>query len=237
MNIIEEFRDCLEIGYQVSNLGNVRSLKGFHRAGIDLKVIVNPRGYLNVKLYVNSVQLTRGVHRLVAIAFIPNPFNLESVNHKDGIKENNHVDNLEWMTKLENFEHAKINGLLLKGSDHQNSKLLEADVIEIKKLLSEGTSPTKIGKLFGVSTATISQIRLNNTWVQIPWPNEYVVDLSSLHRKGSEMKTAILDENSVRAIRSRLANNEKQSKLAIEYGVTRGTMSQLALGKTWKHVV
>ena len=113
--------------YQVSNLGNVKSLrkridKGKCHRYFDekiLKPIETNRGYLRVKLCKNrKIKKTR-VHRLVAEAFIKRP-ELE-VNHIDGNKKNNKAENLEWVTQKENKQHAWITGLYhKKGEKHTN---------------------------------------------------------------------------------------------------------------------
>lgn len=108
--------------YQVSNLGRVRSVDRFvycevspnklqHLFGKILKQGFNHKGYPIVYLSKNGKQKTITVHRLVALAFIENPLNLPQVNHKDGIKTNNHVGNLEWCTNSYNQQHAYDIGL------------------------------------------------------------------------------------------------------------------------------
>ena len=92
--------------YEVSNFGNVRSLDriskdGRHLKGKTLKQHNNIDGYLVVNLR-NNDSHSYFVHRLVAIAFIPNPGNKPQVNHIDEDKENNKVENLNWMTSKEN---------------------------------------------------------------------------------------------------------------------------------------
>ena len=103
MKTIEEWRYIkgYEGLYQVSNLGNIKSLSkidgnGVYRKERLLKPILNSHGYYVVMLYKNNKGVQKLVHRLVANAFIPNPNNLPHINHKDEIKTNNHADNLEW---------------------------------------------------------------------------------------------------------------------------------------------
>lgn len=71
----------------------------------------NSKGYLVTDLYKDGKRVTRRVHRLVAEAFLENPKHKKEVNHKDGNKHNNRVENLEWVTKKENCHHAWANGL------------------------------------------------------------------------------------------------------------------------------
>lgn len=90
--MIEEWKDIPSYPgmYEVSNLGRVR------RNGKILKPIKDRYGYLLVNLYKNGIVRKFLVHRLVALAFLPNPQNLPQVNHKDENKTNNCLDNLEW---------------------------------------------------------------------------------------------------------------------------------------------
>lgn len=90
--------------YQVSNLGNLRSLK-FVKMKI-IKSSINGSGYKIKKLYKDNISTFYRVHRLVAEAFIPNPESKEFINHKNGVKSDNRVDNLEWVTSKENAMHS-----------------------------------------------------------------------------------------------------------------------------------
>lgn len=97
--------------YQISNLGNVKSLKRNTARERILKQRLDKYGYLYVNLTKNGIRRTFKVHRLVGIAFIPNPENKYSINHIDFNKANNIVDNLEWATHKEQIKHDIDNGL------------------------------------------------------------------------------------------------------------------------------
>lgn len=114
----EEWRDIAgyEGLYQVSNLGNVKSLirwKGTHYLPTEkiLKKSKTTTGYWKVELTKDKIRKSLKVHRLVAIAFIENPEGKPHINHKDGNPLNNEVGNLEWCTQKENAEHAIRTGL------------------------------------------------------------------------------------------------------------------------------
>lgn len=101
----EEWRDVLgfEELYQVSNLGNVRTVKRGEATVMAQEEQRN--GYLSVHLRNRGIERRASVHRLVAEAFIPNPDGLRDVNHKNGIKTDNRLENLEWMSHSDNMKH------------------------------------------------------------------------------------------------------------------------------------
>lgn len=107
--------------YEVSNEGDIRSIDRyiarsdtgtlvFYKSKLQ-KAQVSRCGYLLVRLSIDNVKETVSVHREVAKAFIPNPDAKPQVNHKDGNKKNNHINNLEWCTNSENQIHANALGL------------------------------------------------------------------------------------------------------------------------------
>ena len=92
-------------GYTITDKGEIISYKGKELK--NLKLQENNKGYLFIRLRYHSPK----IHRLVAKSFIPNPENKEQVNHKNGIKSDNRVENLEWVTNQQNREHAINTGL------------------------------------------------------------------------------------------------------------------------------
>lgn len=101
--------------YEISDTGQVKNLRSDPKNRTYPGKILNPgltgSGYPFVLLSVAGITENKMIHRLVAEAFIPNPDNLPEVNHKDGDKINNRVDNLEWCSRSHNLRHAVDNGL------------------------------------------------------------------------------------------------------------------------------
>ena len=148
--------------YWVSNLGRVKNNKGRI-----LKGGFNTKGYPHVCVKLEGVQATYKVHRLVAIAFIPNPNNLPQVNHIDGDKTNNSVENLEWCTGEYNIKHKTENGLCshIHGEEHPKHILTEEQVVEI--YLDNTLTQKELGEVYGVSRSTIQAIKHGRMWKHI----------------------------------------------------------------------
>lgn len=102
------YYDNIETNYSISDVGEVKN----DTTGYILKPAIQ-QGYAHVTLYINKKGKRVKIHRLVATAFIPNPNNKPYVNHIDGIRSNNNVENLEWVTASENTQHAVDTGLFL----------------------------------------------------------------------------------------------------------------------------
>lgn len=173
----EEWRDVKGyVGYyKVSNLGNIRSCdrvvpsrwgNGQHRKGKLMKPGSSPNGYKIITLQKKGKIKYQTVHRTVITVFTPNPENKSQVNHIDGNKENNSVENLEWVTESENKQHALDTGLFSsKGEDNPNVKLTES---KVRCIRLSNLAPLEISKIYGVSRTTIIKIRARRTWKNVP---------------------------------------------------------------------
>jgi len=114
-------------------------------------------------------QKYHAVHRLVALAFLPRDPERPYVNHKDGIKNNNNVSNLEWCTHLENMRHAWDTGLITKrvGLEHGGCTTTEEEVREVCRQLEKGRNWKHIKHLVSMSRNTYLNIRRHATWKHI----------------------------------------------------------------------
>lgn len=148
--------------YIVSNFGRVKSIGKKTRYAI-LAFVVHRQGYLRVGLSKDNHHKSYLVHRIVAEAFLPNSDKKETVNHIDGNKANNNINNLEWCTQRENNIHAHKTGLAkitieqIKGQCAR-AKLTKRQVLEIKELYNQGKTLTELAVLYNVSKAQICRI-------------------------------------------------------------------------------
>lgn len=156
--------------YYISNLGNVKNIS----TGKILKQQNDKDNYHVIGLWKNKKGKTFKSHRLVAIHFIPNPYNKPMVNHINGIKNDNKVENLEWCTQSENMNHALKIGLKIpnKGKDCKVSKLTEEQVIEILKAKKQAGNKKYWGakffcKKFNIKPTCISEIVSGRNWKHI----------------------------------------------------------------------
>lgn len=151
--------------YLISDTGLVKN----HTTGKILKQVSRKDGYLHVNLCNSHSVKAKSVHRLVAMAFVEGNAPSMQVNHKDGDKRNNHVDNLEWVTQKQNTVHAYNNGLIKipKGIDRPCAKLTEESVRTIRLALSEQPNQKELATKFCVSPATISMIKSKKIWAHL----------------------------------------------------------------------
>lgn len=147
--IIEDFPN-----YMISDLGNVLSL----RTNKLRSVSIGKRGYPVVSLRKGGKTYLKTIHRLVAVAFIPNPLNLREVNHIDGIKSHSYKSNLEWVTPQQNIVHARTVGLHTSDGDkivYQYTK--SGELLHIYKSASEAS------RITGICRCNICSVARGNT--------------------------------------------------------------------------
>jgi hypothetical protein len=157
--------------YQVSNFGNFKSYERIvfynNKKAIRKSKILNLReskaGYLYTVFSVNKERKTIKPHRIVAKVFVDNPLNKPCVNHINGIKTDNRVENLEWVTHSENTKHAFNNGLKkgISGEKSHYSKIKLNDVFDIR---NSNLSTKELSEKYKISQSQINRIKNKLNW-------------------------------------------------------------------------
>jgi len=165
--------------YQVSNIGRIKSLERYSanqwsekarfREEKILSYQLTKDGYPSIKLSKNGNAIRHRIHRLVALCFLENPFGKEQVNHINGIKTDNRVENLEWATCSENMEHAYKSGLRTapSGVDSPYSVFSKQDVLDIRDSFKNGISQIELAKKYNVTMGCISGVCRKRTYANI----------------------------------------------------------------------
>lgn len=181
--------------YQVSSLGRIRSL--MKSSGGSLYARKTPlirklqynavTGYIQVGLNKwqggGRIAKLYRVHRLVAIAFIVNQYNLKEVNHKDGNKKNNNVENLEWTSREENIRHGFDTGLISvkKGEETSGAKLTNEIVLSVFK---SNVGPRELSRRMNLPYSTVASIKNGGSW-------NHITGLPYKRRKKNEVCNSI----------------------------------------------
>ena len=161
-----------ELNYEVSTFGRVRRISG-GRGAQRMKILKqrpNKAGYLYVGLRVKGQTngKNKQVHRIVALTFLHRETEDLQVNHIDYNPANNRVDNLEWVTRLENVRHSICHFGKHRGETHKAAKLRECDVRQIRQLhAAGGITIADIARKFGVSAHTCSVLLSGKTWKHV----------------------------------------------------------------------
>ena len=241
--MIEEWRPIsgYEGLYEVSNLGRVRRLTTVngYQAGSIRGGTPNAHGHFSLALSKRGDHRAYFVHRLVAEAFLgPSPEGL-CVNHKDGNKQNNRADNLEYATIAENNLHAQRLGLTRHacGTTNGRSKLTDEAVTSIRRELTEGIRPPEIARRFQVSTSTIRAIRSGKTWRHLPDPGPVSTPPPLIQpAQGSQRLPAKLTEEDVRLIRALRESGIPVIDVRRQFHIGDTTVWSITARRSWKHV-
>lgn len=139
--------------YEVSNTGLMR------RGGVVLKTPLR-NGYPKISMSIDGERVQENIHRIVAQLFLPPAVGRTQVNHRDGDKTNNHVENLEWSTAKQNIHHAIATGL-------RKTKVTREQAREIRVAKLAGGSPAAIAKAYGISIPSVHNIAAGRKWPEV----------------------------------------------------------------------
>lgn len=160
--------------YEASNMGRIRKkIATKYTINYPYKIMKQSafpgKKYMRVSISIGGVSKSMRVHRLVLMAFVGMPPKPDyEVNHKNGDKQDNRLDNLEWVTMLENKRHAVETGLYAtagtRGVNNQNARLTESDVLKIRELRAAGMRYKEIAAMFDISIGHARQIVHRRAW-------------------------------------------------------------------------
>ena len=217
--------------YSASSLGRIKRNAGTPRCSKDrvLKQRITNYGYLIVSpLRPNTKQKPITVHRLVLEAFCGEiPADKEQGNHLNGIKTDNRIENLEYVSRGENIKHSYDTGLHghYIGENASSAKLTDKAVIDILNRIANKEYRKDIAILYGISNKTIDTLVSGKSYAYLPRPN----------MTSKRMGNHILVKEQVIQIKQ-LIGTTSSRVIGELFGVSGGTIDQIKHGRTWKHI-
>lgn len=233
--LLEGFQDVKPL-YFISNEGYVASMSNKAKGRLMTSRFTS-RGYVTVSL-IRETNVTYPflVHRLVAHAFLGECPEGYQVNHKNGIKIDNRIENLEYLTSRDNIRHAFENNLVnVRRGEDANSKLLESEVLEIRRLYDLGVETKVLSQQFGISLWHVNHIVVGDVWKHAGG----VIQAKGTNYKpmqGVKHPLSKLTEEKVIKARAMRKQGLSLTKIANHFGVNSGTVHNAIVGVTWAHV-
>jgi DNA invertase Pin-like site-specific DNA recombinase len=221
--------------YFVSDTGLVASV-------ILMAMRADGGGYLQLNLRRNGKPTRRSIHRLVWEAFHGDiPVGME-INHKNGVKRDNRLANLELVTPSENMLHAfrtlKVSRNRLKGATHPKARLTENNVRDILALRRSGVRRYIVAKKYNISATAIRLIETGRSWRHLtgiePGNTSVFVSPSGM---GSSNPRAKLAEADIPTIFHLCREGLSQTEIAKRFGVGQQTICKVLLGQQWRHLL
>ncbi len=199
-----------------------------------LSPLVINSGYETVNIRpINKGTVRRTVHRLIALTFLPNPDNLPEINHRDGDKLNNCIENLEWISRSGNKKHALQKGLRIpgKGEKAGNSKLTESQVIEIHTMYASGVNIGEISSKYGISKRHVYTIGKAVEWKHLGFKGIYRGSA-----RGERSNRSVLSTSQVLEIRSLHKSGLSAKQICKKYPCGISCIRHILAKRTWDHV-
>lgn len=226
-------------GYWASSLGRIASDTTVRFGGCVLKQAFNK----TTKRYQVSIPCggkykTKPVHRLICSTFHgASPSKKHHAAHWDGNALNNCATNLRWATPKENEEDKKRHGRTVCGEKSIHACLVEADILQIRKMRNEGVENSVIASAFGISISHVIDIGMGKNWNHLPFSN------TPKSKKGERNSNASLTENDVRQIRSLLKAHttgpvsHTVEKICEKFNIGPSGVYAIKYGRKWQHIL
>jgi len=226
----------LNTKYKVCSDGSIYGARGFKLEGKD------HQGYRRHSIYVDGKPKQFLAHRIVAITFLDNPQDLAEVNHIDGNKSNNNLDNLEWVSREGNQQHAFRTGLNSnKGSSNGKAVMNETTARQMYLLMLEGETPVALSKRFGYSRMSLTSLRNRRTWVEVTsdLPDCIRLTIEPTKRTTDEQRILILQMKQEKIPTKVICGQLGLTVGQVEHVITdynKGKLQRLGVSRTPKQV-
>lgn len=213
-------------GYIVSSEGEVFSLKLGTKT--KRKATNCSKGYARMDLYGNGKRSSLKVHRIVAQAFLPNPENKPQVNHINSVRDDNRLENLEWVTASENTIHGVIHGAIAQGQDTYGAVFTNDQVLAIYHRLMAGEKSPDLAVEFGVQYQIIDGIRSKSTYKCV---TEHLPDVKRMSLAGTNNSQSKFSEEVIIDVYQRLLKGESGASIGRDHSMSAANISNIRTRK------